>query len=276
VLSASAIDALLSLARFEADVGALRAQMLGVLPSGEARQSILGILDELQALAEAPDPSRAVLARTSVVPFMRRGLGYYSGFVFELHAPLAISSNSHTRICGGGRYGDLYDWIYQRARQTLSLRSPGATGAPARPGMEHASPGQSLTSVGFAFGLDRLAAWMGARGPGEPVPEGLRVVPGAPEDAGSAYDLATALRARCSRVRLCPPTELSSATGRARVCDAARVVGERFVVLASGGRLELLDLETKQSDPGASTPRVLSHAELLRAVEGNDGEGVRR
>lgn len=249
------IAALLRLARLEADVTTIRGALGELLPPGDARASVLAILDELEALSQAPDRSRAVLRRTSVALFMQRGLGYYSGFVFELHAPLPGSL--HTRLCGGGRYGDLYDWIYERAGHTQRLRAGdnSKAGSPAAP--------QSLTSVGLAFGLDRLAEWVSAPRAGMSHPMGVLVVPGSTEDALRAYELAASLRGSCSRVRLARPALGGDASARARIPAGARAAGERFVVVVRAEDLELIDLGQGE---GARETRPVTRAELLDAL----------
>jgi histidyl-tRNA synthetase len=254
LLSRDAIQALLALAPIESDASRLRAGMAKHLPDGRARVAVFGLIDELRSLSEAPDASRSALNATSVAPFMRRGLGYYSGVVFELHTPLEASL--HTRLCGGGRYGDLYDWIYARARHTRRLRSGDRDLSAALPGT------QSLTSVGLAFGLDRLADWAQESAVGGPAPCGVLVVPLTPGDALAAYDLAAYLRTQCERVRL---ARLGGATTRGSVAE--RVKGqtpERFTVGVHGASLELLD--RRESRDSGAPARAVSRAELLEAM----------
>ena len=252
LLPEAGITALLGLARLEAEVVTIRAALQETLPPGPARAAVLAIVDELEALAHAPDASRRVLRQASVAPFMQRGLGYYSGFVFELHAP--APGSLHTRLCGGGRYGDLYDWIYERARQTQRLRSGAAPGdgAPSAP--------QSLTSVGLAFGLDRLTEWASVRREDLRRPGGVVVLPGSQEEGLRAYALAAILRAQGARVLLARPAPIPDVSARDRVVEGARVAGERFVVLVQADRLELIDLAP---DHSLLAPRSVRQDELL-------------
>lgn len=91
-----------------------------------------------------------------------RGFDYYTGLVFEIHAP-----GAGVEIGGGGRYDDLF----------------GNFGEP-RP------------AVGFAIQVDRVAALLEAGAPAEPPPEPLPLAGRTP--AALAASFAEALKARRS------------------------------------------------------------------------------
>ena len=99
-----------------------------------------------------------------------RGFDYYTGLVFEIHAP-----GAGVEIGGGGRYDDLFG-----------------------------NYGEPRPAVGFAIQVDRVAALLEAGAPAEPPPAPLPVAGRAPEDLAAVFG--EALKARRSRrpVRISP------------------------------------------------------------------------
>lgn len=99
-----------------------------------------------------------------------RGFDYYTGLVFEIHAP-----GAGVEIGGGGRYDDLF----------------GNYGAP-RP------------AVGFAIQVDRVAALLEAGAPEEPPPAPLPVAGRAPDALAAVFGEALEARRSGRPVRVSP------------------------------------------------------------------------
>ena len=182
----SLLDAALAEIPGGADAAAVRAEALSGLyrrdrariraALGPAAAPVVAALDRsggAEAL-EAPDPAPLpARARAAVAELRRiagaleglglshrfgfdlaelRGFDYYTGLVFEIHAP-----GAGAEIGGGGRYDDLF----------------GRYGAE-RP------------AVGFALGVDRIAGLLDAAGSDEPQPEPIPLPPPAGPGAGEA------------------------------------------------------------------------------------------
>jgi histidyl-tRNA synthetase len=138
-------------------------QVLARLP--EIRRQLLAesVPAEVLAMADAwPDPdvllktlepivdtapflkllstARAFSSRVKLLPEIRRGLGYYTGFTFEIHAPLAPGEQRTTGLCGGGSYTLLP--MYTRLQACK----------PSLPSL----PLEALSASGFAIKLDAL------------------------------------------------------------------------------------------------------------------------
>ncbi len=95
---------------------------------------------------------------------MGRGVRYYTGLVFEVHAPGPPRADS--QLCGGGRYDDL-------------LRELGSR--------------QAVPAAGFAFGLERVAALQEEAAGPPPAPD-ILVIPVEADDTPYAIQVAQALR----------------------------------------------------------------------------------
>ena len=107
-------------------------------PAGEAVDQLAAIADDFQLVRVAELVRRfrerleclealgTPAARLFVKSRLRRTLQYYTGFMFELHAPCLRGASE---VCGGGRYDHL-------------LRSLGAP--------------QDVPAIGFAIGVDRV------------------------------------------------------------------------------------------------------------------------
>jgi histidyl-tRNA synthetase len=117
-----------------------------------------------------------------------RGIGFYSEMIFEITAP---GGETALPICGGGRYDGL-------ARVLGSARD--------------------ARGVGFAFGLERLAAALPGTGPRgrEDWSETWLVIPRRPEDRPRAIQLVTRLRLRGLTSILSEPQPVESALDLAR------------------------------------------------------------
>lgn len=137
------------------------------------------------------DPSRVVLDLG-----FGRGIGFYSQVVFELSA---ATPGGPVEVCGGGRYDGL-------ARVLGSDRDD--------------------RGVGFAFGLERLAGALDARGqsPSPSAPRGTLVVPTDPDHAPAAAALATSLRIQGQTALLESGRTAEQAKAVARPLGLARVV----------------------------------------------------
>lgn len=103
-----------------------------------------------------------------------RGFDYYTGLVFEIHAP-----GAGVEIGGGGRYDDLFG-----------------------------NYGEPRPAVGFAIQVDRVAALLEAGAPADPPPAPLPLTGRAPADLAAGF--AEALEARRSG----RPVRVSSAPRR--------------------------------------------------------------
>ncbi|NTU84311.1 MAG: ATP phosphoribosyltransferase regulatory subunit [Chloroflexales bacterium] len=140
-------------------------------PPAAAMPALAALLDEEGLRSTAYSELRAILdllgahgldpARVVIDFGIGRGLHYYSGIIFEIDDP------SGMQLCGGGRYDDL-------------VAALGGRG--------------SVPAVGFAYGLERVAAAAPA-----PPPESRRVAlvaPVADDDYAYAHEVARRLRAR--------------------------------------------------------------------------------
>jgi histidyl-tRNA synthetase len=121
-------------------------------------------LQELEQLVEIIEQSGIARQQIHLNLALGRGVSYYTGLVFEIHAQEA--DGFETQICGGGRYDTLVQAI-------------GST--------------QDIRACGFAFGLERLQALLTP----EPVPHKPRmlVVPVSQQDLPYALHIARTLRA---------------------------------------------------------------------------------
>ena len=113
---------------------------------------------------------------------LARGLNYYTGVVFEIHANGDdLIERANNQLCGGGRYDDL-------------LRVLGAT--------------RDTPAVGFAYGLERIMSERQRLGRWEPEPTvRALVVPVADDDNRAAAKLATTLRQEWLVKLFTPPTQ---------------------------------------------------------------------
>ncbi|HVB25305.1 MAG TPA: HisS family protein [Ktedonobacteraceae bacterium] len=122
-------------------------------------------LAELQQLVTIVEqcgvPRDAILLNLS----LGRGVNYYTGLVFEMHA--TDDDGFDTQICGGGRYDRL-------------MRSVGSS--------------RDVKACGFAFGIERLLSLL----PGStlPTPEVVQalVIPVSPQDMAYALQVARSVR----------------------------------------------------------------------------------
>lgn len=140
-------------------------------PPAEALPALDGLLAAEGLRAGASAELRAILgllgahgldpARVTINFGIGRGLHYYTGMIFEIDDPSGL------QLCGGGRYDDL-------------VAALGGRG--------------SVPAVGFAYGLERVAA---AAPPPPPAARPVALVaPVADEDYAYAQEVARRLRAR--------------------------------------------------------------------------------
>ncbi len=129
----------------------------------ELHPAPLAELEQLVTIVEqAGVPHEAILLNLS----LGRGVSYYTGLVFEIHA--SNDDGFDTQICGGGRYDRL-------------MRTVGST--------------RDVKACGFAFGIERLLALLPeSTFPSQETVQVL-VIPVSPQDMGYALHVAQAIRA---------------------------------------------------------------------------------
>jgi histidyl-tRNA synthetase len=126
---------------------------------------------ELEQLAEIIEQSGVPRSSISLNLALGRGVSYYTGLVFEIHAQEAGSSD--TQLCGGGRYDHLV----------------------------HAVGGKyDVQACGFAFGIERLQALL-TPAP-KPEPERILVIPVSARDLPYAMQVVREMRAGGQQVEL--------------------------------------------------------------------------
>ncbi|MBC7223444.1 MAG: ATP phosphoribosyltransferase regulatory subunit, partial [Anaerolineae bacterium] len=127
---------------------------------GAALQS----LDALEATADLFAAYGLPRERLRLDLGMARGVRYYTGLVFEVHAADAPGGDS--QLCGGGRYDDLVREVGSR---------------------------QPVPAAGFALGLERVVAACQQHPPHPSTPDVL-VIPVQPDDVAYAVRVAQLLR----------------------------------------------------------------------------------
>lgn len=151
-------------------------------------------LRELEQLVEVIEQCGVEREQIHLNLALGRGVSYYTGLVFEIHAQEA--DGFETQICGGGRYDAL-------------VRAIGGA--------------QDIRACGFAFGLERLQALLTpAPKPHKPR---LLVIPVSQQDLPYALHIARTLRAGGQ------PTELE-VTGHG-VGAALKLAGKQEIALAA-------------------------------------------
>lgn len=123
-------------------------------------------LQELEQLVEVIERSGVPRTAIRLNLALGRGVSYYTGLVFEIHA--CEADGFDTQICGGGRYDQLVR----------------AVGGP-----------QDTHACGFAFGIERLHALLAPLAESRPEPpERLMIIPIDQQNLPYAMDIARALR----------------------------------------------------------------------------------
>jgi len=149
-----------------------------------------------------------------------RGIAYYTGITFEIHT--AATRTAYSNVCGGGRYSGLHRWLYERATHTAALRR----GEPLPTDPLNRDISESLTGVGFAFGIERLDAALQDQNAKRPRPDVYVVV----EDAAfvrRAFHTASRLR-RAGLSVICElPTARYTVRGLQIQLASARSAGGR-------------------------------------------------
>lgn len=128
-------------------------------------------LRELEQLAKIIEQSGVPREQISLNLALGRGVSYYTGLVFEIHAREADGFD--TQICGGGRYDQL-------------VRAVGGS--------------QDIRACGFAFGVERLQALLAPAD--EPRRASILVIPVSQQDLPYALRVARELRAGGQAVEL--------------------------------------------------------------------------
>ena len=128
-------------------------------------------LQELEQLAEIIEQTGVPRSAISLNLALGRGVSYYTGLVFEIHAREA--DGFEMQICGGGRYDQL-------------VRAVGG--------------GQDVRACGFAFGIDRLQTLLAPAV--ETARPQIMVIPISQQNLSYALHIARALRAAGQMVEL--------------------------------------------------------------------------
>ncbi|MEO7019005.1 MAG: HisS family protein [Ktedonobacteraceae bacterium] len=152
-------------------------------------------LRELEQLVEIIEQSGVAREQIHLNLALGRGVSYYTGLVFEIHAQEA--DGFETQICGGGRYDAL-------------VRAIGGA--------------QDVRACGFAFGLERLQALLTPE-PAPHKPHRMLVIPVSQQDLPYALHIARTLRAGGQ------PAELE-VTGHG-VGAALKLAGKQEITLAA-------------------------------------------
>ena len=123
-------------------------------------------LAELQQLVTIVEQAGVQHEAISLNLSLGRGVSYYTGLVFEVHA--TDDDGFDTQICGGGRYDRL-------------MRTVGST--------------RDVKACGFAFGIERLLALLPESTLSSPEVVQALVIPVSPQDMGYALHVSHAVRA---------------------------------------------------------------------------------
>lgn len=200
------------------------ASLRPLLSGHERGEAALDDLDEIMALGQ----QTAAAAHLTPSPTLARGLGYYTGAIFEI----AVSDLSGS-LGGGGRYDGLVGMFM----------------------------GQDLPACGFSIGLERILVVMEARGmfPDLPGPADVLVAPLDDGLAGRSLRVARALREAGARVELHPKRDKA---GRLRKMADER--GFRNAVLLRADRGEEANVWSRASPE--ITDRFVPEAELPTAL----------
>lgn len=152
------IDALLGLARSSGPPDAFFGAVARYVEAMSAHAPV-ELLDRVdRQLAAFHDLTRDLRAVTdssldlTVTPAASRGIAYYTGITFEIHT--GATNTAYSAVCGGGRYSGLHRWLHNRAARTAALRRGDRGPVPAL----SRELTDTLTGVGFAFGVERLDA----------------------------------------------------------------------------------------------------------------------
>ena len=157
-------------------------------------------VDELEEIAALLDAQGIGPDRIVIDPSVVRGLGYYTGPVFEAELTFEILDEKGRprqfgSVAGGGRYDDLVKRF----------------------------TGQAVPATGISIGVDRLLAALRAKGRIGGVAEGPVVVTVMDRERMADYQaMAAELRARASGRRSTSATRRTSATSSSTPTSAAR------------------------------------------------------
>ncbi len=220
------------------------ARLLAMITVGEADMDDAAVLERLAgqvdargkaAVAEleeliglcAHNPAGAHL---KVSPELARGLGYYTGPIFEIRVPDFPSS-----VGGGGRYDNLIGMFGKR----------------------------EIPAVGFSLGLERLIVVKGERGDFDALDGALDMMLCWQVEAGPVLAVATTLRAAGVRVEVFPEPlklgkQLHYADAEGVKARFAGIIGEREL---AAGQISVKHLESGRQatlDVGEVTPARLA------------------
>lgn len=192
-----------------------------------------GPLHELEQLVEIVEQSGVAREQIRLNLALGRGVSYYTGLVFEIHAQEA--DGFETQLCGGGRYDRL-------------VRAIGGA--------------QDIRACGFAFGLERLQTLLPPLA--RPHQTRVLVIPVSQSDLPYAMCIARDLRAGGQFAEV-------DVTGHG-VGAALKLAGKQEIALAAivgederrAGTITLRNL-------AGSEERLLSRADLLRSLQVREG-----
>jgi histidyl-tRNA synthetase len=185
-------------------------------------------LSELEQLVEIIEQSGVPRENIYLNLALGRGVSYYTGLIFEIHA--RESDGFETQICGGGRYDQLAEMV---------------------------GSAQGIKACGFAFGLDRLQTLLAPAAKSEQ--NHILVIPIGPQDLPYALQVARQLRHGGQQVELDVAGHGVSAglkLAYKREIGLAAIVGEDE---RRSGTITLHDLATGEE-------RQLKRANLLQSL----------
>lgn len=150
-LSDEQSDVIMAFMEAKRDTGPDTCAVLRELVS-QSEVGILGV-DELEIIAETTDRLGFSSNRITIDPSVVRGLGYYTGPVFEAELTFEILDEKGRKrqfgsVAGGGRYDDLVKRF----------------------------TGQAVPATGVSIGVDRLLAALKAKGRSNPIANGPVIV----------------------------------------------------------------------------------------------------
>lgn len=168
-------------------------------------------------------------------PSLRRGIDYYTSFIFELHDG---SKSPVSQICAGGRYDDLVSRL----------------------------GGKEARGVGFAIGLERVLLRRSTMGRGQSAPTADAViVSGGDVELSQCVALATTLRKAGYRIRVAEGHRVRYALERALKADVPVlvIVGEEEIAY---GNVVIRDLRTRTEHKVSRDAVALELGALLAEV----------
>lgn len=196
----------------------LLAGLQGIVAGSPDGSAALAELDEILTLSEVTSAG----PRLRVDPRLARGLGYYTGAIFEIGVPDLAGS-----LAGGGRYDNL-----------IGIFS-----------------GENVPACGISLGLERILVVMAERGMFPPTlaapPADVMVAQWFAGRAGLSLELAQALRRAGLRVELYPEPPKQDGKDVGKQFKYASARGIPFVALIGAAELDAGAVAVKNMETGA-------------------------